>query len=141
MPLTKEQKAENSRRYARAWYRRNRTHALARRAAWTARFCPPGSTCRTYKNMLQRCTNKNYSKFHRYGGRLKPCVDERWIGRGGLARFIEDVGERPSPAHTLHRPCVDRGYSKSNAVWSVDHSEKCQQRANQRTKSQLRKAA
>jgi hypothetical protein len=141
MPLTKEQKAANSRRQAKAWYHLNRTHALARRAAWTAKFCGPGSTCRSYKNMLQRCTNPNYSKFHRYGGRLHPCTPDSWTGKGGLQRFIADVGDRPSPAHTLHRRCVDRGYSKSNAVWSIDHSEPCKARANRRNSLQIKKAA
>ena len=129
MPLTKEQKAENSREQARAWYHRNRTRALARRAAWTAEHCAPGSTCRSYKNLLQRCTNQNYSKFHRYGGRLHPCMPKSWRGRGGFKRMIADVDERPSPAHTLHRLCNDIGYSKSNAVWSLDHSEQCKQAA------------
>lgn len=142
--------SEESKAYQRAYYGANKSLILDQKKAWTAKHAPAGSTRQTYKALLQRCTNANYFKFHRYGGRLKPCMPENWRGRRGLKQMIDDVGERPSSAHTLHRPCVNKGYSKDNAVWSVDHSEPCkhpnqatpqQQRLNQRPTIQLKRAA
>lgn len=104
--------------------------------------CPAGSTCMSHQSVIRRCTQPKSGGFNSYGGRFgKHCLPLSWRGRGGLKRFIADVGERPGPDFQLHRPCVDKGYSKSNAVWSVDHSEKCPQRTTQRPKIQFKKVA
>jgi hypothetical protein len=108
----------------RAYYADNadyRAKSLARRAAHRKLHCGPGSTCRSHKSMLTRCTNPSKHNFNRYGGRLTPCYDPRWKD---FDAFLVDVGERPSPVHTLHRLNSNFGYHKSNVCWSLDHSER-----------------
>jgi hypothetical protein len=123
------------RQASRAWYHANREHALARRKAWTADHCAAGSACRSYKNMLQRCTNPNYDKFHLYGGR-GITIDPRWLGPNGRKNFEADMGPRPI-GKTLDRKRVNGNYTPSNCRWATPE----QQRANQRTKFEIRKAA
>jgi hypothetical protein len=116
------EQADNNRRNSRAYYHAHRDQALARRAAYTAEHCAAGSTCRSYKNMLQRCLNPNYSKFHRYGGR-NITVAKRWTGKEGFVNFELDLGPRPSRKHQIHRLNNNGNYTPSNCVWSLNHSE------------------
>jgi hypothetical protein len=64
--------------------------------------------------MKQRCDNPNNPKFSVYGGRgIKVC--ERW--RESYEAFLEDVGRRPSPLHSLDRRDVNGHYEPSNVRW------------------------
>lgn len=101
---------------------KDREKAAAANKAWYIKNCSAGSTCQAQKALLKRCTDPNHKSFKRYGARLQPCFPESWRD---INAMIADVGERPSPAHTLHRPCVDRGYAADNAVWSLSHAEPC----------------
>jgi hypothetical protein len=70
---------------------------------------------KTWQNMLQRCTNPNSQDYVDYGGRgITVC--ERWHS---FDKFLEDMGEKPSPAHTLERRRNCSGYSPSNCVWAT----------------------
>lgn len=68
-----------------------------------------------WKGMKQRCDNPNRKDYSYYGGRGIG-YDPKWKT---LAGFLEDMGERPSPAHTLDRINPDQGYSKSNCRWAT----------------------
>ncbi|MCP1852773.1 MULTISPECIES: hypothetical protein [unclassified Bradyrhizobium] len=68
-----------------------------------------------WAHMIRRCTNPNDEKFPDYGGRgISVC--DRW---SNFANFHEDMGDRPSPHHSLDRIKNDEGYSKSNCRWST----------------------
>lgn len=74
-----------------------------------------------WHHMRQRCLDPNHPGYADYGGRgIRIC--ERW---DDFAAFVEDMGERPSAAHSLDRIDVNGHYEPGNCRWA-DH--KTQQR-------------
>lgn len=70
---------------------------------------------RIWASMLDRCRNPNGKYYHHYGGRgITVC--ERWYS---FRNFIADMGQRPSPKHTIERRDNERGYSKRNCRWAT----------------------
>ena len=74
---------------------------------------------RLYHAMLERCGNEKYWAYTRYGGRgVKVCP--RWLGEDGFPNFFSDMGERPSPEHSLDRfPNKDGDYAPNNCRWAT----------------------
>lgn len=69
-----------------------------------------------WRSMKNRCSNKNYSYYHRYGGRgIKVC--ERWLD--SFSNFLEDVGHKPSPEVSLDRINNDADYEPGNCRWAT----------------------
>jgi hypothetical protein len=65
--------------------------------------------------MIQRCTNPKKDAFKYYGARgIKVC--EQWRN---YDRFLADVGEAPSPAHTLDRIDPFGHYEPGNVRWAT----------------------
>jgi hypothetical protein len=76
----------------------------------------------SYRAMKERCRNKNYRAFHRYGGRgIKVC--DRWLGRKGFQNFISDMGQKPTPMHTLDRIDNDGDYEPKNCRWATQKQQ------------------
>ncbi len=85
-----------------------------------------------YNGMKARCYNKNSKCFDHYGGRgIKIC--DSWLN--SIENFIKDVGERPSPLHSIDRIDVNGDYCKENCRWATQK----EQVKNRRTMSSLQK--
>ncbi len=71
---------------------------------------------RVWSHMIERCENPNNEGFKDYGARgIKVCP--RW--RESFTAFLTDMGERPTPKHTIDRKDNDKGYEPGNARWAT----------------------
>lgn len=88
----------------------------------------PMSEYNIWMLMRRRCTKKGSPGFQNYGGRgIKVC--DRWMN--SFSDFLADVGERPSPNHSLDRyPNNDGNYEPGNVRWANDFEQARNRRNN-----------
>lgn len=87
--------------------------------------------------MHQRCVNPKYPYYEEYGGRgIKVC--ERWSGDSGLTNFIEDIGSKPTPKHTLDRIDNNGDYEPGNVRWATPTEQNYNQRLRKDNRSGFR---
>lgn len=101
---------------------RNTSHGLSQ----TAEF-----TC--WVNMRQRCHNPRAPHFKKYGAK-GTAVCDRW--RYSFENFLADMGNRPSPLHTIDRIDNSKGYEPGNCRWATQKEQQ-----NNRSNSRLRLVA
>lgn len=65
--------------------------------------------------MRQRCINPKAEGYCYYGAKGITVCDE-W---SSFEKFLEDMGERPSPKHSLDRIDGTKGYYKENCRWAT----------------------
>ena len=74
-------------------------------------------TYNSWKGAVNRCTRPSHNKYEFYGGAgIKIC--ERWLT--SFENFLADMGERPSPNHSLDRYPNNKGnYEPGNCRWAT----------------------
>ena len=66
--------------------------------------------------MKQRCSNPNVASYKDYGGRgIRVC--KRWSD--SFEAFLEDMGDRPSPQHSIERKNNEGDYTPRNCFWAT----------------------
>lgn len=79
---------------------------------------------RAWLSMRSRCLFPSHKSYQDYGGRgIKIC--DRWIE--DFNAFFIDMGEKPTPKHTLDRIDTNGNYEKSNCRWATQ-KEQCRNR-------------
>ncbi len=91
-------------------------HAEIMRKHGHAPFHKPTVEYMAFKAMHERCENPNCKPYRHYGGRgISVCPE--W---SSFNAFIESVGPRPSPLHSLDRfPNNNGNYEPGNVRWAT----------------------
>jgi len=80
-----------------------------------------------WHGMLKRCYDPQCNSFPNYGGRgIRVCP--RW--RKSFDVFVDDMGRKPSAAHSLERRKGNENYSPENCKWATNLEQKANMRSN-----------
>lgn len=99
---------------------RNTKHGHAKRSGESPEFS-------TWSQMIARCEQPCMRNFAWYGGRgISVC--ERW--KSSFSNFLEDMGHKPSPDHSLDRIDSNGNYEPNNCRWATKMEQMSNTRRN-----------
>lgn len=78
------------------------------------------SEYKVWATIKSRCLNPLHDDYHHYGGR-GITISKSWSD--SFESFIEDMGPRPSPKHSIERRDNSFGYSKNNCYWATSYEQ------------------
>lgn len=94
---------------------RNRTHGMSKTPIYYV-----------WRAMIDRCENPKNIGFPTYGGRgITVC--EHWHR---FENFFADMGQRPTPRHTIDRENNSLGYNPENCRWATMQTQQRNRRNN-----------
>jgi hypothetical protein len=83
----------------------------------------------TWRHMISRCNSVSCTGYENYGGRgIKVC--DRWLE--SFENFLADMGEKPSPKHSIDRINNDGNYEPSNCRWATKQEQDTNRRTNRK---------
>ena len=84
---------------------------------------------RIWCGIKSRCFNQTHKQFADYGGRGISMHPE-W--QKSFLSFLEHIGKRPTPKHSLDRIDNSKGYEPGNLRWATQEQQSNNQRSNRK---------
>lgn len=79
---------------------------------------------KVWANMKYRCDTETAHNWKDYGGR-GITYDPRWKK---FEAFLDDMGYKPTPEHTIERVDVNGNYTKDNCIWALNDIQQLNRR-------------